>query len=202
VKNVQARSSQRISGPVRSRDLALRTHPLVFGLFLFLVADLMIFGGLIATYFTLRGLPGTWPPAGVHLDSIAAATGTGLLAASSGTMLFCTHFLARNRFTIARFWLGCTIVLGAAFLALTEHGWSTASFRIDEYAYGSVYFLTTGFHAFHVTIGVLLLVLLFFTMHDAAFERNRRAGAEAIGIFWHFVFGVWLLVWGTIFVAQ
>jgi cytochrome c oxidase subunit 3 len=65
-----------------------------------------------------------------------------------------------------------------------------------------VYFLTTGFHAFHVTIGVLLLVMLFFNMHKAAFERNRRAGAEAIGFFWHFVFGIWVLVWGTIFVVQ
>jgi heme/copper-type cytochrome/quinol oxidase subunit 3 len=202
VKNVQARSGQRLNGPVSSRDLALRTHPLVFGLVLFLVSDLMIFGGLIATYFSLRGLPGTWPPPDVHLDYISAATGTALLAASSGTMLLCTHYLARNRFTIARLWLGCTIVLGAAFVLLTYHGWTKASFRIDSHAYGSVYFLTTGFHAFHVTIGVLLLVMLFFNMHKAAFERNRRAGAEAIGFFWHFVFGIWVLVWGTIFVVQ
>jgi heme/copper-type cytochrome/quinol oxidase subunit 3 len=202
VKAAQPRASQRIQRPTTSRELALRTHPLVFGVVLFLVADLMIFAGLLATYFTLRQLPGQWPPAGVRLDETSAAVGTAMLAASSATMLFTTHYLARNAFTTARVWLGATILLGTTFVLLTIHGWSTATFRIDSHAYGSVYFATTGFHALHVLAGVLLLVMLFFNMNAAAFERNRRAGAEAIGYFWHFVFAIWLLVWGSIFVIR
>ena len=68
MKAVQSRGSQRIEGAVSSRDLSLRTHPLVFGVVVFLASDLMIFGGFIAAYFNLKSLTDAWPPAGVHLD--------------------------------------------------------------------------------------------------------------------------------------
>jgi cytochrome c oxidase subunit 3 len=77
-----------------------------------------------------------------------------------------------------------------------------APFRIDTHAYGSLFFVMTGFHVCHVSVGVLLMVMLFFNMEKAAFQRDRRAGAEAIGFFWHFVFFIWLLVWGSIFVVR
>jgi len=199
---VQARRSQRIDGPIPSRDLALRTHPLVFGVVLFLASDLMIFAGLIAAYFNLRSLAPVWPPPGVTLDWTSALIGTVMLAVSSGSMLLVTRSLARNKFTLARLWLGASILLGTAFVLLSYHGWTSNAFRIDSNAYGSLYYVMTGFHVCHVSAGVLLMLVLFFNMHKAAFQRDHRAGAEAIGFFWHFVFLVWLFVWGSIFVVQ
>ncbi len=198
----QARSSQRISGAPPSRELALRTHPLVFGVVLFLASDLMIFGGLIAAYFNLRTIADVWPPPGVRLDQLSGAVGTGMLAVSSATMLYATHYLARNNFTAARLWLGVTILLGTAFVLLSFDGWSKNTLHVDSNAYGSLYYVLTGFHVFHVSTGVLLLVMLFFNMRKAAFQRDQRAGAEAIGFFWHFVFFIWVLVWGSIFVVK
>jgi cytochrome c oxidase subunit 3 len=198
----QSRSSQRIDGAVPSRELALRTHPLVFGVVVFLASDLMIFGGFIAAYFNLRSLADVWPPPGVRLDEASAAVGTALLASSSASMLFVSHFIARNRFTVARLWLGVTMLLGTAFVLLSLHGWTMASFAIDTNAYGSVYYSMLGFHIFHVSTGVLLMMMLFFNMRKAAFQRDQRAGAETIGFFWHFVFGIWLLIWGSIFVVR
>lgn len=202
MKRPQALGSQRIAGPVASRELALRTHPLVFGLVLFLASDLMIFGGFIASYFNLRGLASVWPPPGVVLNETSAAVATAMLAASSATMLFTTHFLARNRFTIARLWLGTTMLLGAAFVLLSFDDWLQVPFRIDSNAYGSLFFIMTGFHVCHVLTGVLLMTMLFFNMRKAAFQRDRRAGVEAIGFFWHFVFLIWLLIWGSIYVMR
>jgi len=202
VRAVQARASQRIDGPTSSKNLALRTHPLVFGLVLFLASDLMIFGGFIAAYFNLRSLANVWPPQGVKLDTTSAAIGTAMLAASSGSMLFVTHYLARNKFTISRLWLGVSILLGTAFVLLSLHDWSKNTFRVDTNAYGSLYYTMTGFHIAHVSSGVLLMIMLFANMDKAAFQRNRRAGAEAIGFFWHFVFLIWLLIWGSIYVVQ
>jgi len=202
MRPIQARRSQRISGAPASRELALRTHPLVFGLVLFLASDLMIFGGFIAAYFNLRTLSDVWPPPGVHLDQISGAVGTAMLAVSSGSMLYATHYLARNKFTIARLWLGVTILLGTAFVLLSFDGWAKNTFRVDTNAYGSLYYIMTGFHVFHVSSGVLLLTMLFFNMHKAAFARDDRAGAEAIGFFWHFVFIIWVLIWGSIFVIK
>ncbi len=198
---LQARASQRIEGPTPSRELALRTHPLVFGVVLFLASDLMIFGGFIAAYFNLRGLADAWPPPGVTLDKSSAAVGTAMLAASSGTMLFATHYLARNRFALSRLWLGVSILLGTAFVLLSYHDWAANAFHIDTNAYGSLYYTMTGFHVCHVSAGVLLMIMLFANMRKAAFQRDRRAGAEAIGFFWHFVFLIWLLIWGSIYVV-
>jgi cytochrome c oxidase subunit 3 len=53
-----------------------------------------------------------------------------------------------------------------------------------------------------VSIGVLLMLVLFFNIRKPAFERDDRAGAEAIGFFWHFVFIIWILVWGSIYVIK
>ena len=202
MKALQARGSQRIDGPIPSKDLALRTHPLVFGLVLFLASDLMIFGGFIAAYFNLRGLANVWPPPGVTLDKASAAVGTAMLAASSFSMLFVTHYLARNKYTVSRLWLGTSILLGTAFVLLSYHDWLANTFRIDTNAYGSLYYIMTGFHVCHVCAGVLAMVILFGNMQKSAFQRDRRAGAEAIGFFWHFVFLIWLLIWGSIYVVR
>ena len=199
---LQARASQKIDGAKGSRELALRTHPLVFGTVLFLASDLMIFGGFIAAYFNLRGLADVWPPAGIVLDGRSAAVGTAMLAVSSGTLLFATHHLARNAYATARLWIGASILLGTAFVSLTLHDWAANAFGIATNAYGSLYYIMTGFHVLHVTAGVLLMIMLFGNMQKAAFERDRRAGAEAIGFFWHFVFIIWLLIWGSIYVVR
>ncbi len=202
MKPVQAVRSQRIAGPVSSRSLALRTHPLVFGVVLFLASDLMIFTGFIAAYFNLRSLADVWPPHGVVLDETSAAVGTGMLAVSSATMLFATHFLARNKFTLARLWLGVSILLGTSFVLLSYDDWVKRPFHIDTNAYGSLFYTMTGFHVCHVSTGVMLMIVLFFNMEKSAFQRDRRAGAEAIGFFWHFVFLIWLFIWGSIFVVR
>jgi len=202
VKAFQASGSQRLDGPRPSKELALRTHPLVFGIVLFLASDLMIFGGFIAAYFNLRSLADVWPPPGVALDATSAAVGTAMLAVSSGTMLLATHFLARNKFTISRLWLGVSILLGTAFVFVSYHDWLARPFRIDTNAYGSLFYIMTGFHVCHVSAGVLLMIMLFGNMQKAAFQRDRRAGAEAIGFFWHFVFLIWLLIWGSIYVVR
>lgn len=202
MNTTQARSSQRLDAPRSSSDLALRTHPLIFGVVLFLAQDLMLFGGFIAAYFNFRSIDAAWPPPGVRLDEVAGAIGTGLLALSSVSMLFATHYLAKNSFLTARLWLGTTIVLGTAFVLLSVHGWMIDTFTIASNAYGSIYYIMTGFHVLHVTIGVILMIVLFVAMRSSAFERDRRAGAEAIGYYWHFVFAVWLLIWGSIYVIR
>ena len=200
--SVQSRGSERISGAPPSRELALRTHPLVFGVVMFLASDLMIFGGFIAAYFNLRSQTDAWPPPGVTLDVVSAAIGTAMLAVSSGTMMFATHYLARNDFARSRMWVGATMLLGTAFVLLSFHSWSKDTFHVNTHAYGSLYYTMTGFHVFHVSAGVLLLLILFGNMHKAAFQRDERAGGEAIGFFWHFVFIIWVLIWGSIYVIK
>jgi cytochrome c oxidase subunit 3 len=186
----------------RPSDLPRKTHPLILGVVIFLSSELMLFAGFLTAYFDLRAAATEWPPPDVHLDGLEAALGTALLAFSSFTMWRCTHNLARNRFGRSRLWLGATIVLAVVFLAIAMHGWHAATFSVNTHAYGTLFFSLTGIHALHVAAGIVLLSLLFWGANMAAFNRDQRAGAEAIGLYWHFVMGVWILIWGSIYVLK
>ncbi len=181
------------------RPLSLRAHPLVFGVAIFLASELMFFAGLFAAYFDLRSGSAVWPPHGVHLNMAEAAIGTLLLAISSGTMIGLTRALDRSGPRAAYPWLFAGVVSAIGFVAIAVHGWQNDTFTIASNAYGSIFFAMTGFHVLHVIAGIILLTVLLFGLRSPALAANHRAGAEAIMYYWHFVFVVWLGIWGTIY---
>ena len=185
-----------------ARPLSFRAHPLIFGVVLFLASESMFFAGLFAAYFDLRERTQAWPPPGVQLNVVESSIGTLLLAASSGMMLLMSRALDRGRVGAARSCLGAAIVLGIVFLAIAIHGWAHATFAIDSHAYGSLFYAMTGFHALHVTAGILLLAALLLGLRAPAFTADHRAGAEAVAYYWHFVFVVWLGIWATIYLIR
>ncbi len=182
--------------------LAIRAHPLVFGVVLFLASELMFFAGLFAAYFDLRNSTAAWPPTGVTLDPVLPAIGTFLLFTSSIVMLLMTRALERGRYQAAYGWLGCGIVAGIAFIGLALVGYAKNSFSISSNAYGSLYYALTGFHLLHVAAGIILLAGLFFGLRSRAMTANGRAGAEAISYYWHFVFIVWVGIYGAIYIIR
>lgn len=184
------------------RPLALRAHPLVFGVVLFLASELMFFAALFAAYYDLRSQTSPWPPPDVHLNLLESGIGTLLLALSSGSMLLVTRALNRNKARAAQAWVGVAIILGILFLAIALHGWSANTFGVHSSAYGSIFYTMTGFHGLHVLVGIILLCGLFFGLRSNALRGNHRAGAEAIMYYWHFVFIVWLGIWGTIYLIR
>ncbi len=162
----------------------------------------MFFAGLFAAYYDLRSQTAHWPPADVHLNVLESGIGTLLLALSSGAMLLVTRAFGRNNARQAQAWIGVAIVLGILFLAIAMHGWSQNTFGVASHAYGSVFYTMTGFHALHVLVGIILLCALFFGLRSNALRASNRAGAEAIMYYWHFVFIVWLGLWGTIYLIK
>jgi cytochrome c oxidase subunit III len=184
----------------RVRPVALRAHPLVFGVALFLASELMFFAGFFAAYFDLRSGSVAWPPPGVHLDTGLAALGTVLLAVSSGAAIGTTRALAANRSAYG--WLFLGIAAAIAFVAIALAGYQNDAFTIASNAYGSLYFSMTGFHLIHVAAGVVLLTALLWGLRSPAITANHRAAAEAIMYYWHFVFVVWLGIFGTIYLVR
>ncbi|MDQ2663286.1 MAG: cytochrome c oxidase subunit 3 [Candidatus Eremiobacteraeota bacterium] len=181
------------------RPLAVRTHPLVFGVAIFLASELMFFAGLFAAYFDLRSGTAVWPPSDVHLNVLEATIGTAFLAISSGSMIGMTRALDRTGATGAYPWLFAGILSAIIFIGIAVKGWQDAGFTIASHAYGSTFYAMTGLHLLHVAVGVILLGTLFFGLRSPALTANHRAGAEAIMYYWHFVFIVWLGIWGTIY---
>ena len=180
----------------------MRAHPLVFGVVLFLTSELMLFAGMFAAYYDLHSQSSVWPPPGVKLDLAESTVGTILLAFSSGSVLLVGRSLNRRHVLATRLWLGATIVLGLAFLGIALHGWSKANFKIDSNAFGSLFYMMTGFHAAHVCVGLVLLAALLFGVRQRAFIGEGRAGAEGIMYYWHFVFIVWVGIWATIYFVR
>jgi cytochrome c oxidase subunit 3 len=169
----------------------------VFGMVLFLASELMFFGGLFAAYFTLRTATGTWPPSDVELDFPLTVAATVVLVASSFTMHAGLVRLREGDVAGMRRWVGLTILLGAAFLAIKGLEFSTASFGIGSHAYGSLWFTMLGAHGAHLAVGLALLLVLL-----ARGTGSGTARAEAVGYYWHFVDGVWLAIFGVVYLIR
>jgi cytochrome c oxidase subunit III len=194
--------SARIGNAAGTERLTVRGHALVLGVILFLASELMFFAAWFAAYFDLRGRNGHWPPAGVELDTVESSVGTALLGISSFLVLLAIRDVHAHKRTRARLWLTGTVTCGVAFLAETVHGWSKNAFTFASHAYGSVFYGMTGFHAAHVTAGVIMLAFLAAGVDKPGFTREHAAGAEAISYYWHFVFVVWLGLWATIYFVR
>jgi heme/copper-type cytochrome/quinol oxidase subunit 3 len=184
------------------RSVAIRAHPLVFGTVVFLASESMLFAALLAAYFYLRGATGPWPPSGTHLGSAGMAAGTGLLALGSVTMAIAQVAATHRGRVLARALLVATIVCALGFLYLELHDWSSANFRINGTAYATIYYVLTGTHFAHVMAGVVLLAAVAIFLRTPAFTREHHAGVEAVAYYWHFVFVVWLALYGTIFLIR
>ena len=182
--------------------LPIRAHPLVLGVVLFLASELMFFAALFASYYVLRANRAEWPPPVVHLDTAEAGFGTFLLFAASGVMVLATRAMDRSRPRAARRWTASAIVAALGFVLVALHGYSKNGFTIATDAYGSIYYVMTGFHLLHVVAGIGILTALLIGMQSPALLANRRAGAEAMTYYWHFVFVVWLGIFGTIYFVR
>ncbi len=173
------------------------------GMMIFLASDLMLFSGLFAANFLLRSRTAVWPPAGVELDLRDATVFTIVLVASSATFQLGTRALERRGDVAAlRRWTGITIILGVAFLANQFRDYASLDFSATESAYGSVYWTLTGLHAFHVTVGLLLLAAIMVRTAYPGFDRRDAPAAVSIGYFWHFVDVVWIAVYTTLFLIR
>jgi cytochrome c oxidase subunit 3 len=186
---------------VRS-PMPIRAHPLVFGIVLFLASELMFFAALFAAYYDLRSNRTVWPPPMVHLNLAEASFGTFLLFAASAVMVLATRAMDRQNFAAARAWTASAIVAAVGFVAVALHGYAHDTFDIATNAYGSIYYTMTGFHLLHVIAGIGILTALLIGMRSRALLANRRAGAEAMTYYWHFVFIVWLGIFATIYLVR
>ena len=179
-----------------------RTPVLVVGTVVWLASELMFFSGLFAAYFTLRATAEEWPPHDVHLDTVVSGIFTALLVLSSGTVQLAVRALGRDDRRRFRVFLVLTLVLAAAFCANQAREWAEAGFTIDSHAYGSAFFVMTGFHGLHVVGGMLAMVLLLGRAADARFGAAEVPAVEVVSYYWHFVDVVWIGLWATLFLLR
>lgn len=177
-----------------------RTPVLTVGTVVWLASELMFFSGLFAAYFTLRATAdGDWPPADVELEVLTSGLFTLGLILSSGTMQLAVRAIAGGRLPAFRGWLAATLVLAAAFIANQAHEWSSLEFQADTHAYGSAFYVMTGFHGIHVIGGMLAMVLLLGRAGSRRFGAADAPAVEVVSYYWHFVDVVWIVIFTLIY---
>jgi cytochrome c oxidase subunit 3 len=175
------------------------------GTVVWLSSELMFFSGLFAGYFTLRSGTDPWPPEGVELATGRTAAATAVLVASSFTMHVAVAAARRDdpaaRRTAVR-WLGVTFLLGAAFLGNQALEYAAAPFSIGDHAYGSIFYLMTGFHGLHVLGGLAFMVAVAGIVRGP--ESRAPAGeiVDVCGYYWHFVDVVWVFMFATVYLLR
>ena len=124
---------------------------------------------------------------------------TLLLLSSGVTLTIAHHALKDNRRGVLKFWLFATIVLGAVFLGCQiyeyAHAYSELNLKLSSGIYGSTFFMLTGFHGFHVTVGALMLTVVLFRVINGHFTPEHHFGFEGAAWYWHFVDVVWLMLY-------
>jgi len=146
-------------------------------------------------------LGSTWPPTGIQpLNPIQVPLlKTAILLASGVTVTWAHHGLLENNAMQATQGLFFTLLLGLYFTALQEYRYFEAPFTIADSAYGSTFFVATGFHGLHVIIGKTFLTTCLLRHISLHFSSHHHFGFEAAAWYWHFVDVVWLFLYISIY---
>jgi len=152
------------------------------------------------------GYTGGWPTAGpglkVHFTPMAAwgipAINTLILLSSGGTVTWAHWAIKFGNRTMLKLGLLFTICLGISFLTLQAHEYVEAyqhlGLTLGAGIYGATFFILTGFHGLHVTIGTLMLIVILGRCMAGHFNTENHFGFEAVSWYWHFVDVVWLML--------
>jgi cytochrome c oxidase subunit III len=172
------------------------------GMIAFFCSESAFFSTLILTYVIFLGNNVVGPTPEIFSMRLAIVN-TICLLSSSVTIHFAERALrAGNRAGFLALWL-LTILLGAAFIAGTGFEWYDLivnhHLTIGRNMFGTTYFTLVGFHAGHVTVGLLLLSLMFGLVLRGAIRGPKSIGVELVSWYWHFVDGVWIVVFTVVY---
>ena len=181
-----------------------RPNMVSVGTIVWLSSELMFFAALFAMYFTVRAAhPGEWPMEPTELNVPYALVVTLVLVSSTVTCQYGVFAAERGDAYGLRRWFVITFVMGLIFVLgqaneyrtlVEEHGTTLASS-----AYGTVFYMTTGFHGLHVIGGLVAFVYLLIRTKLSKFTPAQSTAAIVVSYYWHFVDVVWIGLFSVIY---
>jgi heme/copper-type cytochrome/quinol oxidase subunit 3 len=171
----------------------------------FMGAEAMFFGALISALFVLRLGMAAWPPP-LEPRLPVAVTGLNTLVLLASSVTLTTASRARRRRDHARHvrWLRITAVLGALFLVVQGYEWIRLigyGLTLASGVYGTTFFALIGFHGLHVLAALAWLLATTALVARGRFAEGRIAPLQACAMFWHFVVGVWPVLYVTVYLV-
>ena len=193
-----------------------------WGMSWFIFSEVMFFAAFFGALFWVRvmsipdlagldhgrylwpGFAAAWPSAGPGIEEKFTPMGawglpainTALLLTSGVTLTIAHWALKEGKRGVLNLFMFLTILLGVIFLGVQayeySHAYSDLNLKLTSGAYGSTFFMLTGFHGFHVTVGAIMLTVIWFRCLSGHFKPEHHFGFEAVAWYWHFVDVVWL----------
>jgi len=172
----------------------------MFGLATFLVADAMTFAGFFAAYLTFRAVNPLPAGAIYELEMVLPVINTSILIASSFTFHRASKELMRGAMGACRGWLLLTAVMGLSFLGGQMVEYFQLPFGLTDNLFASTFYALTGFHGLHVTLGALMILIVWFQARQPGrFTPSDHFGIAAAELYWHFVDVIWLVLFGLLY---
>tara|TARA_Y100001968_G_C19445638_1_gene765238 strand:- start:2747 stop:3343 length:597 start_codon:yes stop_codon:yes gene_type:complete len=173
------------------------------GFIIFLCSESIIFLAFFAGYGILKLTAPTWYPEGVNGIAIKMPLiNTIVLISSSFVIYFAEQYLHKKRLWGFRLiWL-LTMLMGGYFVYGQYIEWSELSFSLNSGAFGSMFYLLTGFHGLHVITGIALMGLMLIRSFIPGNYSTGEMGVESVSLFWHFVDVIWIILFMLIYLWQ
>jgi cytochrome c oxidase subunit 3 len=197
-------------------DMAQQSEASTLGMWVFLVTEIMFFGGLFLTYMLYRAAsPSAFQEASHHLNVIWGSVNTIVLIVSSLTMALAVRAAQTNAAPKVQVgWIVATMILGTAFLGVKvieyadkfEHNlvpgpdfvW-TGKYPAGAEQFYSLYFAMTGLHALHMIIGLGIMTVIGIMAWRGTFDEDYYTPVEVSGLYWHFVDIVWIFLFPLLY---
>jgi len=189
--------------PLEETSTGLNNRKLL--MWAFLGSDVMFFGAFIATYLVYRGKSLVGPYPSEVLNIPITTVSTFVLLMSSLAMVLALHYVKEGEKNKGTLWILVVVVLGAIFM-----GFQFVEFR--EFAhlgltprtniFGTTFFILTGIHGAHVTIGVIWMAFLAYSSNNGALRSDNALDLEIAGLYWHFVDIVWIVIFTVIYLIS
>jgi len=176
------------------------------GMWTFLGSECLLFGGLISTFLLLRAKGVRRGPEVKDLYDIPfTSVSSFVLLMSSLTMVLALSAIQRGEHRRARTWLLTTALLGSVFMSGQVYEFT--SFYREGLGFttnlqSSAFYVLTGFHGVHVTIGILMLLSLYVMSLRGNLPTERSETVEIVGLYWHFVDIVWILIFTVVYLIE
>jgi cytochrome c oxidase subunit 3 len=199
-------------------DAAQRREAATFGMWIFLATEVLFFGPMFLGYTAYRlAYPAAFAEASRHTLILFGGANTAILLVSSATMALAARAARGNRSKALLLWLLVTAALGSLFLGFKGCEYAreisgrllpgrSFSFEPAHAAQAQMffylYFLMTGVHALHVTIGVVVIVIFAFRAWRAGPLAENHTPVDLLGLYWHFVDIVWVFLFPLIYLVN
>lgn len=176
------------------------------GMILFIASEVMFFFSFFFAFFHASlspsvGIGCVWPPAGIQtLDPLELPLLNTIILLSSGVSITWAHraIVSGSKVDSAH-GLTITVLLGLIFTGFQTYEYNNATFAITDGIYGSLFYMMTGFHGFHVIVGTIFLLVCLVRLVKNHYTKKTHFGFEAAAWYWHFVDVVWLFLYIVVY---